>query len=301
MGLTYRSCTDHMVTVVWTSQTGWQTPALRPYGPLSLMPTASCLHYATECFEGLKLYRGHDARLRLFRPDLNAARMLHSATRIALPAFSPAQLLALIVTLCALDGPRWLPRARPGTFLYLRPTMIASAPALGVQKPSEATLFIIANCFPDLKASLQARPVPGMRLLASEDDACRAWPGGLGHAKVGANYGPSLVAQAEARARGYDQILWLFGRNALVTEAGASNFFVVWMNEKGVRQLVTASLGEGIILPGITRRSVLELAHERFVGELQVVERMFEMEELASAAAEGRLLEAFATGTAVCC
>ena len=264
------------------------------------MPTASCLHYATECFEGLKLYRGHDTRLRLFRPDLNVSRMLHSALRIALPGFPPAQLLALIAALCALDGPRWLPRSRPGSFLYLRPAMVASAPALGVQKPGEATLFVVASCFPDLERGMRARPVPGMRLLASEDDACRAWPGGFGAAKVGANYGPSLAAQAEARARGYDQILWLFGERALVTEAGASNFFVVWVDAKGVKQLVTPGLQEGIILPGITRRSVLELVHERLAGELEVVERMFEMEELASAAAEGRLLEAFAAGTAVC-
>ena len=104
------------------------------------MPTASVLHYATECFEGLKFYRGHDLKLRLFRPTRNTQRMLNSATRISLPAFDPDELQKLIETLVAVDGEKWLPKSRPGTFLYLRPTMIATAAALGVQKPKEALL-----------------------------------------------------------------------------------------------------------------------------------------------------------------
>lgn len=133
-------CTDHMVTCQWTSTGGWAAPRLQPYGPLQLMPTASVLHYATECFEGLKFYRGHDLKLRLFRPNRNTRRMLNSATRISLPAFAPDELQKLIETLVAVDGEKWLPKSRPGTFLYLRPTMIATAAALGVQKPKEALL-----------------------------------------------------------------------------------------------------------------------------------------------------------------
>ncbi|KAK5004118.1 hypothetical protein LTR16_007675, partial [Cryomyces antarcticus] len=144
----------------------------------------------------------------------------------------------------------------------------------------------------------------GLRLLASNDDTVRAWPGGFGFAKVGANYGPSLVAQGEARARGYDQILWLFGDDCDVTEAGASNFFVVWKTHDGTMQLVTAPLDGGIILDGVTRRSVLELARTRLTGSveglapLETVERKFTMAEVVLAADEGRLVEAFAAGTA---
>ena len=98
-------CTDHMITCQWTSKTGWATPRCEPYGPLTLMPTASVLHYATECFEGLKFFRGYDLKLRLFRPDWNARRMLNSATRIALPAFDPTQLRKLIETLVRLKLP----------------------------------------------------------------------------------------------------------------------------------------------------------------------------------------------------
>jgi branched-chain amino acid aminotransferase len=121
---TASQCTDHMITVVWKSTTGWEDPELRPYGNLSLAPTASVLHYATECFEGMKMYRGYDGKLRLFRPDANCRRMLMSSTRIALPGFDPKELEKLIIAMISVDGRKWLPR--PGTFLYLRPTMIGS-------------------------------------------------------------------------------------------------------------------------------------------------------------------------------
>ena len=285
------------------------------------MPTASVLHYATECFEGLKVYRGHDLKLRLFRPERNAKRMLGSATRIALPAFAPEEFQKLIMKLVSVDGEKWLPKSRPGSFLYLRPTMIATAAALGVQKPREAMLYIIACCFPpfdenpgnSLQLSAQSSgengaPAPvthGLRLLASKDDMVRAWPGGFGYAKVGANYGPSLIAQAEARARGYNQILWLFGEQCDITEAGASNFFVVWRTREGRLQLVTAPLGDKIVLDGVTRRSVLDLTAERLsrtwedVEGLEIVERRYTMYEVEEALEEGRLVEAFTSGTAV--
>jgi branched-chain amino acid aminotransferase len=292
-------CTDHMIQAKWTVESGWEAPTLQPYGPLSLAPTASCLHYATECFEGMKLYRGHDGKLRLFRPDLNCRRMLMSTNRIALPAFEPEELLKLIVKLCATDGKKWLPKDRPGQFLYIRPTMIASDPALGVERPKEALLFVILCCFAPM-----GDMSGGIKLLASQDDMCRAWPGGFGYAKVGANYGPSLVAQGEARKRGYHQILWLFGEDCTITEAGASNFFVVWRTKGGKLQLITADLNERIVLDGVTRRSILELARSRLTSSspeleaLEIVERKFNIFEIEEAVKEGRLVEAFAAGTA---
>ncbi|KAF1358207.1 branched-chain amino acid aminotransferase II [Lizonia empirigonia] len=292
-------CTDHMIQAKWTVEEGWAAPTLQPYGPISLAPTASCLHYATECFEGMKVYRGHDGKLRLFRPDLNCNRMLMSTNRIALPAFPPKELLKLIVKLCETDGAKWLPKDRPGSFLYIRPTMIASDPALGLDPPKEALLFIILCCFAPM-----GDMSGGIKLLASQDNMCRAWPGGFGYAKLGANYGPSLVAHGEARARGYHQILWLFGEDCTVTEAGASNFFVVWRTKEGKLQLVTADLKERIVLDGVTRRSILELARIKLapghedLEALEVVERKFNIFELEEAAQEGRLVEAFAAGTA---
>lgn len=200
--------------------------------------------------------------------------------------------------------------------------MIASAAALGVQKPKEALLFIIACCFPSLSEPTEAvipspihvgndngvaleKKKPGLKLLASKDDMVRAWPGGFGNAKVGANYGPSLAAQGEARDLGFDQILWLFGPQCEVTEAGASNFFLIWRTKTGRLQLLTAPLGDKVILDGVTRRSVLGLAEERLsatwedLEELEIVERKYTMREVEEAIEEGRLVEAFAAGTAV--
>ncbi|KAK5327450.1 hypothetical protein LTR93_002834 [Exophiala xenobiotica] len=317
---TYTS--DHMLTARWTESAGWEAPQIVPYGPLSIMPTASVLHYATECFEGMKAYRGVDGKVRLFRPERNAARFLKSATRISLPGFAPEEFLKLLKQFVGVEARRWLPADDcDGTrFMYIRPTMIATAPALGVQRPKEALMYIIMVVFPALdepspQPSLVktsngngngalsngngASAAKGMRLLASQHDMIRAWPGGFGNAKVGANYGPSLVAQGEARARGYDQILWLFGEEGYVTEAGGSNFFVLWVNEAGRRELVTAPLGDGTILEGVTRASVLDLVRSRTGKEaVQVVERKFTMDELVRAAEEGRLLEGFGSGTA---
>jgi branched-chain amino acid aminotransferase len=290
-----------MMTCSWNASTGWAAPEIRPYGPLSIMPIASVLHYATECFEGLKAYRGHDGKVRLFRPERNAARLLRSANRISLPGFPPAEFLKLLKRFVAIDAPKWLPKR--GSFLYLRPTMIGTAPALGVQKPKEALLYIFAVCFPPLDEPKHVpNPVtgkisPGMRLLASNHDMIRAWPGGFGYAKVGANYGPSLVAQGEARDRGYDQILWLFGEECYATEAGGSNLFVLWKTKDGKLQLVTAPLDDGVILEGVTRNSVISLVQER-LPEIELVERKYTMHEMVEAHEEGRLIEAFGSGTA---
>ena len=316
-----QSCTtDHMLTVRWTEKHGWDAPEIRPYGPLSIMPTASVLHYATECFEGMKAYRGDDGKVRLFRPDRNARRFLQSAARISLPAFAPEEFIKLLKKFVGVEAPKWI--AERGSFIYIRPTMIATAAALGVQKPKEALMYTMMVCFPSLddpscKPPSIAGPVPhlsngttvqpdaksapakGMRLLASQHDMIRAWPGGFGNAKVGANYGPSLVAQGEARARGYDQILWLFGDECFVTEAGGSNFFVLWRNKStGRKELVTAPLGDGVILEGVTRASVLDLVKSGKMGDVDVMERKFTMQEVVDANEEGRLIEAFGAGTA---
>ena len=308
--------TDHMLTVRWTEKHGWEAPEIRPYGPLAIMPTASVLHYATECFEGMKAYRGDDGKVRLFRPDRNAKRFLYSATRISLPGFPPEEFLKLLKKFVGVEAPKWI--AEKGSFIYIRPTMIATAPALGLRRPQEALMYIMMVCFPSLddpasqppptghllangvaNSKPAAAPSKGMRLLASQHDMIRAWPGGFGNAKVGANYGPSIVAQGEARARGYDQILWLFGEEGFVTEAGGSNFFVLWNNRTtGRRELITAPLGDGVILEGVTRASVLDLVRSGALGDVDVTERKFTCQEILEADKEGRLIEAFGAGTA---
>ncbi|KAF9885696.1 hypothetical protein FE257_012678 [Aspergillus nanangensis] len=304
--LSHSHCTDHMATVRWTDANGWETPEVRPYENLSIPPTASCLHYATECFEGMKVYRGYDGKLRLFRPDCNGERLVNSSQRTSLPGFRFEELKRLIAKLMQIDGARWLPKDQPGRFLYLRPTMIGNGPHLGVQTPKEALLFVIAVPWPDPSKKVpEPGTKPGLKLLASHPDTIRAWPGGFGYAKLGANYGPSLQAHGQALAVGFDQVLWLFGQDRQVTEAGASNFFVIWENkETGKREMVTAPLENQLILPGVTRRSVLELSRAELTrpcGDLapvEVVEKSFTIGDVEQAWREGRIVESFVCGTA---
>ncbi|KAM5376461.1 hypothetical protein ACJZ2D_005515 [Fusarium nematophilum] len=308
---TQKATTAHMLNVRWTSEIGWESPEMVPYGKISLEPTASVLHYATETFsnkrlrqEGMKVYRGYDQKLRLFRPQLNCARMLTSNARVALPSFDPEGLLQVITAYLATECKRWLPG--PGTNLYVRPSMIGSGEALGISVPTEALFFLFAALFPQASKT----PSPGVKLLASSPDVIRAWPGGFGNAKVGASYGPAMVAHGRAKESGCSQTLWLFGEEKYVTEAGASNFFVIWKRQGSEQlELVTSSLDTGVILPGITRQSVLDIARERLGKEsaalfsnlepLQVVERAFTIDEIVEAHVEGRLVESFVTGTAM--
>lgn len=311
-----RACTDHMITASWSAEKGWDSPQLVPHGPIPLMPTASVLHYATECFEGMKLYRGYDGKLRLFRPENNCRRMAASAERISLPPCEPRELHQLIRKLCATDGSKWLPKERPGASLYIRPTLIGTDSSLGFHIPDTALLFVIlvygSSARPDLSsgdAAMGAVSQTGLRLLASPEDAVRAWPGGTGYAKIGANYGPALAAHGKAKKDGYDQVLWLLGKERCVTEAGASNLFVIWRTKEGALELATPPLDDRTILPGVTRQSVLELARDRLNGSgktplgrdvepVNVVERSFTMTDLINAADELRLLATFVVGTA---
>lgn len=288
-------CTDHMITAVWSASTGWQAPELKPYGPLSLMPTASVLNYATECFEGMKAYRGYDGKLRLFRPSLNCARFNISASRISLPTFSAEEMEKLIVALLSVDASRWLPENRAGGYLYIRPILIGTTPRIGVQAPKEALLYIVSCLLP----RMDSYP-GGMRLHTSPDDVVRAWVGGYGYAKLGANYGPSMIAKQGAHMKGFHEVLWLYGEKGECTEAGASNFFVIWKRKDGKKELITAPLDDKVILNGITRLSCLELVRQQMGDELEVTERKFTIEELAEAYGEGRILESFSTGTGVC-
>ena len=262
----------------------------------------------------MKAYRGCDGKLRLFRPNRNAKRFVQSAKRVALPEVDPVEFEELVKRFVGVEGAKWLPKGRGEGFLYLRPTLMGTGEALGVQRPTEALLMLVAVVFPSLdeapKVEVQLRKREGevktgnvgvqgrgMRLLASTEDTIRAWPGGFGNAKVGANYGPSLIAQGEAKRRGYSQVLWLFGEEGYVTEAGGSNFFVLWKTPEGGLELVTAPLGDGTILEGVTRASVLDLARQRLSG-VKVVERRFTMDELVKANDEARLIECFGCGTA---
>lgn len=275
--------TDHMFLVEYTQGIGWHDARIVPYGPLSIDPASPVLHYAQEIFEGLKVYRREDGGLQMFRPLENAIRMNNSAERMCMPTLDAAFQLKAMKMLVEVEQD-WVPK-RPGTSLYLRPTMIAHGAELGVH-PAKGFLYYII-CAPS--GSYYKNGMKPVKIHI-EDYYVRAVKGGLGTAKTGANYAASLKAAFEATQRGFDQVLWLDGReNKYVEEVGAMNMMFVIDGK-----LVTAPIG-GSILPGITRKSVLHLAREK---GMVVEERPISVEELFTAYEEGRLTEAFGTGTA---
>ncbi|GAA6009044.1 uncharacterized protein JCM10292_002463 [Rhodotorula paludigena] len=293
--------TDHMLTAKWNIQTGWADPVIQPYGPLALDPSSTVLHYAPTLFEGMKAYVDKQGRTRLFRPDLNMARLNRGAARLAFPTLDGETLTELIKELLRVDQ-RWIPTAE-GCSLYIRPTMIGTRASLGVGPSTEVLLFVILSPVAKYYAS-GAKPVS---LLGSTKDV-RAWPKGTGSYKFGLNYGACVQPQLEAAQQGYQQVLWLYGDDDEVTEVGMMNFWGAKKGANGVVELFTPPLGD-IILPGVTRDSVLALARAhadpshpfRLAGlpdELVVSERKVTMPELRDAARDGSLLEVFGTGTA---
>ncbi|KAJ5633146.1 Aminotransferaseclass IV [Penicillium lividum] len=288
-----KNVTDHMLQIQWSESHGWHEPQIIPYGNLSIDPTAGVFNYAFECFEGMKAYKDGQGRARLFRPEANIARLNESAARVALPTFDPTAFLTLLSEFVAIES-RHIPAIR-GYSLYLRPVLIGTNPGLSVSPPTSALLYVVA-C--PVGSYFQA----GLKTITLEATSSsqwvRAWPGGSGCHKVGANYAPSMVAEAWVRQRGSDQVLWLFGEDNLLTEAGTMNLFIVIRRSDGDRELVTPPL-DGTILPGVNRDCVLRLARERLEGHGWIVrERSISMSELESASVAGNLEEVFGTGTA---
>ncbi|XP_022073311.2 branched-chain-amino-acid aminotransferase, cytosolic [Acanthochromis polyacanthus] len=279
--------TDHMLTIEWTATKGWKAPFIRPFGNLALHPASTSLQNAIQLFEGLKAYRGDDNQLRLFRPMLNMKRMAYSAWRACLPAFDQSELLECIRRLVEIEQD-WVPHSDVAS-LYIRPTFVSTEPSLGVKKPTRALLYVILS-----PVGVYFKTTDAVSLWA-DPKYIRAWKGGTGDCKMGGNYGCSMLAQHEAVDYGCQQVLWLYGDDHQITEAGTMNVFLHWINENGDEELATPPL-DGIILPGVTRRSILELG--RKWGEFAVTERYITMDQLCSAVKQQRVKEMFGCGTA---
>jgi branched-chain amino acid aminotransferase len=278
-----RIFSDRMLLADWDDKEGWHDARIEPYGPLVLDPAAKVFHYAQEVFEGLKAYRWADGSDRLFRPEMNAARFNRSAARLALPEVPEALFLEGIERLVRLERD-WIPAAE-GTSLYIRPTLIAVDPAIGVRPADQCLFFVILSPV----GSYYASGFNPVRILV-EDYYVRAVPGGTGTAKAGGNYAASLLAGLKAHERGFEQVLWLDGiHRRFVEEVGAMNIFFVVEG-----RLVTPPLTDSF-LAGVTRDSILALAPS--LG-IEVEERPVEIEELLRDLRSGRASEAFGTGTA---
>ncbi|XP_077994212.1 branched-chain-amino-acid aminotransferase, cytosolic-like [Glandiceps talaboti] len=278
-----------MLTIKWTQDNGWEKPQISPFANLSFHPATSVFHYAVELFEGMKAYRGVDNKVRIFRPELNMARMLSSAERASLPSFDGKELIKCLKKFISIEK-EWVPYSTTST-LYIRPTLIGTQPSLGVNVSTEALLFVILGPVGPYFATGSFNPV---KLLA-DPQYVRAFKGGSGDRKLGGNYCPTIMIQQEATKLGCQQVLWLYGDDHQLTEVGTMNIFMFWKNAQGEKELVTPPL-DGLILPGITRKSLLDLARQW--GEFKVTERTFTMAEVMRALKDGRLLEMFGAGTA---
>lgn len=278
-----RVFTDHMALAEWTDTGGWSDPRVVPYGNFSLDPAAAVLHYGQEIFDGMKAFRAADGRVQLFRADRHSRRLAEGAPRLCMPAVDPELTMALLLALVGVDRD-WVPRA-PGTSLYIRPTLIATEPFLGVRPSKRYTFFIIAS---PVGAYHGAGFAPAKIWI--EDRYVRAAPGGLGAVKAGANYAASLLAATEAQQRGYDQVLWTDAvEHRHLEEVGTMNLCTVIGDE-----LITPAL-DGTILSGVTRDAVLTLAR---AWGIRTSERSLTVDELIGAQRNGTLREVFGCGTA---
>ncbi len=278
-----RHFTDHMVDISWSVDDGWHQPRVRPYGPISLAPAAAVLHYGQEIFEGMKAYRHDDGSIWTFRPDANAARMQRSARRLALPELPADHFLDSLRQLIAVDAD-WVPSA-PETSLYLRPFMFAEEAFLGVRPAQKVAYYVIGS---PAGAYFHGGVAPVSIWLSTT--YARAGRGGTGAAKTGGNYASSLIAQAEAAEQGCDQVMFLdSAEGTYLEELGGMNIVLVYQDGT----LVTPQSDS--ILEGVTRDSILQLAHDR--GHT-VEQRRVTIDEWREGAASGRLVEMFACGTA---
>ncbi len=282
-----RVFSEHMVSIRWTEGRGWHDAQLRPYGTVELDPATMSLHYGQTIFEGLKAYRRVDGTIATFRPLVNAARFQRSARRLAMPEL-PQDLFVEAIDVLVRQDREWVPTEREQT-LYLRPFMFATEVGLGVRPAREYLFLLIASPV----GAYFPRGVRPVSVWLSEDYV-RAAKGGTGEAKCGGNYAASLVAQAQAAEKGCDQVVWLDAvEHRWVEEMGGMNLCFVYGSGANAR-IVTPAL-TGTLLPGVTRDSLLTLAHDLgYAAE----EGKVSTDDWQRGNASGELTEVFACGTA---
>ncbi len=275
--------TDHMFMMDYSRELGWHDARIVPFAPISLHPASTVLHYGSEIFEGLKAYRREDGKVQMFRPMENIRRMNVSAERLCLPQI-PEDLAFEVLTTFVRMEQDWTPDA-PGTSLYLRPFMFGNDETLGVHAVHNATYVIIASPV----GSYYKEGINPVKIMIEDEDV-RAVRGGTGYAKCGGNYAASNRAGERAEKQGYSQVLWLDGvERKYIEEVGAMNVMF-----KIAGEIVTPALS-GSILPGITRKSCIEVLKKE---GYKVCERLLSIDELEEAMKNGTLEEAWGCGTA---
>jgi branched-chain amino acid aminotransferase len=274
---------DHMFMMEYDAGKGWHSARIEPYRALELDPAAMVLHYGQEAFEGLKAYRGKDDGVYLFRYLDNLQRLNRSCDRLVMPNVDIPFVAEAIKQLVLLDQD-WIPKSQ-GTSLYIRPNIIAADPFVGVRPSNRYLFYIIVGpvgaYYPEGFAPVS---------IFVSDKYVRAVVGGIGASKTAGNYAASLLAQMEAKEKGFTQVLWLDAKERkYIEEVGTMNIFFRLGDE-----VVTSPL-TGSILPGITRDSVIRVLDKWGV---KVSERLFSIDDVVAAQKDGILKEVFGTGTA---
>lgn len=278
-----KTFTDHMFIMNYDTGKGWHDARIVPFQEISLSPAAMCLHYGQEVFEGLKAYRTADDHIQLFRPQENFKRLNKSNERLVIPQIDEELCLEGLKKLIEIEAD-WVPHIE-GASLYIRPFIIATDPFLGV-RPGDSYMFIIILSPSGAYYASGLNPVN----IYVEKNYVRAVRGGMGFAKTGGNYAASLIGQDEAHKQNYAQVLWLDGvERKYIEEVGAMNIFFVIGDE-----IITPEL-QGSILPGITRKSSIEICKS---WGYKVTERRISIDEISEAYDKGLLKEVFGTGTA---
>lgn len=275
--------TDHMFVMDYSKDNGWHNPRIEPFQDFSVSPAAMVFHYGQAIFEGLKAYKTPAGKICLFRPRDNFERMNRSAKGMCIPQIDVDFVMGAMKQLIKMEE-KWIPETL-GTSLYIRPTIIASDPFLGVRASFTYKFFIILSAV----GAYYAEGLNPVKIWVSKDHV-RAVRGGVGEFKTAGNYAASLIASEKAQKEGYAQVLWLDAlERKYIEEVGAMNIFFLIGDE-----LVTPDLN-GSILPGITRYSVISLAEK---WGMKLSERRISIDEVLDAHASGKLLEVFGAGTA---
>jgi len=278
-----KNFTDHMFLMDYNKEKGWHDPRIVPFDNLTLNPASAVFHYGAEVFEGLKAYYTEDGNVQLFRPIDNIRRLNDSAERLALPQLDEKFALEALEKFVSIEK-EWVPK-KFGTSLYIRPFLFASEPALGLHTIDEAMFVIIASPVGNYYKE-GINPVS----IMIEDEDVRAVRGGTGYAKCGGNYAASNRAGEKAEKKGFSQVLWLDGvERKYIEEVGSMN---VMFKING--KIVTPKL-TGSVLPGITRRSCIQILKD---WGYEVEERLVSVDEIGEAMKNGKLEEAWGTGTA---
>lgn len=275
--------TDHMFNMDYSLDKGWHNPRIEPYASFVMDPSTMVFHYGQGIFEGLKAYRTAEGRIQLFRPRDNFKRFNYSARKLCIPEIDETFALRALKELLTIERD-WVPDA-PDTSLYIRPTIIATDPFLGVRASHTYRFFIMLSPV----GAYYPEGFNPVKIMVTREHV-RAVRGGLGDTKTMGNYAASLLAGEKAHQAGFTQVLWLDGvEQKYVEEVGSMNILFIIGDE-----LVTPILN-GSILPGITRDSVLALAKS---WGIKTSERLISIDEVFETHRAGTLTEIFGSGTA---